>query len=94
MGNQVDAQVQNAAAGKHYARPGGSVEFLEAMRLLYGDDDVNAFCRIAAHKYIARYDLKHNGDPGGQLTDLAKAERFVEFLANHIKDNPARVPLE
>tara|TARA_R100000458_G_C8240197_1_gene219496 strand:+ start:966 stop:1232 length:267 start_codon:yes stop_codon:yes gene_type:complete len=85
MGNQVEAQIENAAAGNHYARPGGGGEFLDAMRILYGDADVDAFCRIAAHKYIGRYDLKHANDPGGQLTDLRKAERFIDFLREQIQ---------
>lgn len=85
MVNELEQQIENAAAGNHYARPGANGEFLEAMRILYGDRDVDAFCRIAAHKYIGRYDLKHEGEPAGQLTDLKKAETFIGFLRSRIK---------
>ena len=82
--NQVDAQIKNAAAGRHYCRPGAPGEFLDAMRLLFSEDEVRAFLRISAMSYLSRFDLKWEDDPAGQLTDLAKTDKFVDFLRQQI----------
>ena len=83
--NQVDEQIRQAAAGRHYSRLGAPGEFLEAMALLFSEDEVRAFLRISAMKYLSRFDLKWDNDPGGQLTDLAKVDKFVEFLREQIE---------
>ena len=64
--------IDNVNHPKHYTQ--GKYEVIEEMRLLFGDEDVQAFCRLNAYKYFRRAELK------GSDEDRQKAEWYLEYL--------------
>ena len=59
---------------KHYNT--GKREVIEEMRILFGDEQVAAFCKLNAYKYLRRADYK-----GKKEEDLKKAEWYIDYVA-------------
>lgn len=59
---------------KHYNT--GKREVIEEMRILFGDEQVAAFCKLNAYKYLRRADYK-----GKKEEDLKKAEWYMDYVA-------------
>lgn len=59
---------------KHYNT--GKREVIEEMRILFGDEQVAAFCKLNAYKYLRRADYK-----GKKEEDLKKAEWYIDYAA-------------
>jgi hypothetical protein len=66
----------------HYNQ--GKREVIEEMRLMFGDEDVKAFCKLNAYKYMRRADYK-----GKKEEDLAKAEWYMDYLDEMEKERMA-----
>lgn len=54
----------------------GKREVIEEMRILFGDEQVAAFCKLNAYKYLRRADYK-----GNKEEDLKKAEWYIDYAA-------------
>lgn len=54
----------------------GKREVIEEMRILFGDEQVAAFCKLNAYKYLRRADYK-----GKKEEDLKKAEWYIDYVA-------------
>lgn len=61
----------------HPAHYQGKHECIEVMRLLFGDQAVEDFCRLTAFKYRFRTGRK-DGEPAEK--DIAKAEWYEDYL--------------
>lgn len=57
----------------HYNQ--GKREVIEEMRILFGDDAVESFCRLNAYKYMRRAEFK-----GNKKEDLDKAEWYMDYI--------------
>lgn len=57
----------------HYNQ--GKREVIEEMRILFGDEAVESFCRLNAYKYLRRAEFK-----GNKKEDLDKAEWYMDYL--------------
>lgn len=53
----------------------GKREVIEEMRILFGDEAVESFCRLNAYKYLRRAEFK-----GNKKEDLDKAEWYMDYL--------------
>lgn len=63
-------------------------ECIDEMVLLFGVEQVKAFCRCNAWKYRHRANLKNGAE------DIAKADKYLEFLDNLIDfGHPHGLPL-
>ena len=60
----------------HYKSESGR-ECIDELRLMFGDEQVKAFCRCNAYKYRFRAGRKQNESAA---TDLAKAEWYLDYL--------------
>lgn len=84
-GKELDAQdildieiIDNANAVSHPSHYNNySVEVLEMMRRIWGDEKVAIFCELNAFKYRMRMGLKE-GNPIEQ--DLAKEKFYLEYM--------------
>ena len=57
----------------HYNQ--GKREVIEEMRILFGDEAVESFCRLNAYKYMRRAEFK-----GNKKEDLEKAEWYMDYI--------------
>lgn len=57
----------------HYNQ--GKREVIEEMRILFGDEAVESFCRLNAYKYMRRAEFK-----GNKKEDLDKADWYMDYL--------------
>ena len=57
----------------HYNQ--GKREVIEEMRIMFGDEAVESFCRLNAYKYMRRAEFK-----GNKKEDLDKAEWYMDYL--------------
>lgn len=60
----------------HYKSDSGR-ECIDELRLMFGDEQVKAFCRCNAYKYRFRAGRKQNESAA---TDLAKAEWYLGYI--------------
>lgn len=65
----------------HHYEDSTSIECIQAMTLIFGEDAVADFCACNAFKYIWRYKHK-NG-----MEDLKKAEWYLSYLGKMQEDN-------
>lgn len=54
----------------------GAIECIEAMRIMFGDEKVKAFCELNAYKYLWRA-----GKKGDAKEDIEKAKWYSEYLS-------------
>lgn len=66
---------KNVISPSHYNQY--SVEVIEMMRRIYGDDKVSIWCELTAFKYRMRMGLKED-NPIEQ--DLAKENFYLEYI--------------
>lgn len=57
----------------HYNQ--GKREVIEEMRILFGDEAVESFCRLNAYKYMRRAEFK-----GNKKEDLDKADWYMDYI--------------
>jgi hypothetical protein len=60
----------------HYKSESGR-ECIDELRLMFGDEQVKAFCRCNSYKYRFRAGRKQNESAE---TDLAKAEWYMNYI--------------
>ena len=53
----------------------GKREVIEEMRILFGDEAVESFCRLNAYKYMRRAEFK-----GNKKEDLDKADWYMDYI--------------
>lgn len=69
-------KADNVNSPAHYTD--SKFECIDEMVLLFGVEQVKAFCRCNAWKYRHRANLKNGAE------DIAKADKYLEFLDNLI----------
>lgn len=72
-------QPKDAINPSHYKRE-GSMECIDEMRMLYGDDAVYWFCLLNSHKYRYRA-----ADKNG-LEDLKKSDWYLNYIKKNFSD--------
>lgn len=79
-------KADNVNAPAHYTD--SKYECIDEMVMLFGVEQVKAFCRCNAWKYRHRANLKNGAE------DIAKADKYLEFLDNLIDfGKPYGIPL-
>ena len=84
---EMDKKIEAAIKPKHYNQ--GSIEAIDAMISAYGVDEVRAFCKINALKYLWRLGRKDN-----EAQEIGKIkwylDKYVELLpkTEHINTCP------
>lgn len=74
-GNELQqTKADNVNAPAHYTD--SKYECIDEMVMLFGVEQVKAFCRCNAWKYRHRANLKNGAE------DIAKADKYLEFLNN------------
>lgn len=83
---EAETQPDNVNAPAHYTD--SKYECIDEMVMLFGVEQVKAFCRCNAWKYRHRANLKNGAE------DIAKADKYLEFLDNLIDfGKPYGIPL-